>query len=74
MVLKVNQTRKINNFLDRTFTIILSPFLGDSGDGRSVVTKAEKAAVEDAHGLAVKEWRRRKRMCADVTNAILESY
>ena len=51
-------------------------FPGESGDGGAptVVTKDEKAAVERAHAHAVKQWRARKRMCACVTDAILESY
>ena len=41
---------------------------------RPVISKKEKENIEKSHEKAVKEWRKRKRMCADVMDAILEGY
>lgn len=41
---------------------------------RPVITKKDKQKVEKAHEEAVKEWRKRKRMCSSVMDAILEGY
>ncbi|CAB4067040.1 dgkA [Lepeophtheirus salmonis] len=39
-----------------------------------LVTKAEKETVMKEHEKAVKEWRKRKRMVLNITEAVLESY
>ena len=41
---------------------------------QNVVSKEEKENISKNHELAVKEWRKRKRMCTNVMDAILESY
>ena len=41
---------------------------------QNLVTKEEKVNITKKHELAVKEWRKRKRMCTNVMDAILESY
>eukprot|EP00095_Tigriopus_kingsejongensis_P002984 snap_masked-scaffold849_size89187-processed-gene-0.13 protein:Tk02984 transcript:snap_masked-scaffold849_size89187-processed-gene-0.13-mRNA-1 annotation:"homologous-pairing protein 2 homolog" len=38
------------------------------------VTDEDKARLEARHEAAVKEWRKRKRLCVSITDAILESY
>merc|ERR1712173_251714 len=39
-----------------------------------LVSKEEKEDIAKKHELAVKEWRKRKRMCTNMFDAILESY
>ena len=41
---------------------------------KNLISKEEKETISQNHELAVKEWRKRKRMCTDVMNAILEGY
>ena len=41
---------------------------------QNLISKEEKESISKNHELAVKEWRKRKRMCTDVMNAILEGY
>ena len=41
---------------------------------QNVISKEEKENISKSHELAVKEWRKRKRMCTNVMDAILESY
>ena len=41
---------------------------------QNLVTKEEKESISKNHELAIKEWRKRKRMCTNVIDAILESY
>ena len=41
---------------------------------QNLVSKEEKEIIERNHEIAVKEWRKRKRMCCNVMDAILESY
>ena len=41
---------------------------------QNLVTKEEKQAISKNHEIAIKEWRKRKRMCSNVIDAILESY
>ena len=41
---------------------------------QNLVTKEEKDSIAKNHEIAVKEWRKRKRMCTNVIDAILESY
>ena len=41
---------------------------------QNLVSKEEKENISKNHELAVKEWRKRKRMCSNVMEAILESY
>ena len=41
---------------------------------QNLVTKEEKDSISKNHEIAVKEWRKRKRMCTNVIDAILESY
>ncbi len=38
------------------------------------VTKEDKVKVERKHEAAVKEWRKRKRLCINVLDAVLENY
>lgn len=39
-----------------------------------VISKEEKVKVEKTRDASVKEWRKRKRICTGITDAILESY
>lgn len=39
-----------------------------------VVSKEEKRNVEQQHESAVLEWRKRKRLCLGIINAIMETY
>jgi len=48
--------------------------LTEGQKGQSVVSKKDKAEVERKHEASVKEWRKRKRMCGNVMDAILENY
>ena len=41
---------------------------------QNLVTKEEKESISKNHEIAIKEWRKRKRMCTNVIDAILESY
>ena len=41
---------------------------------QNLVSKEEKDSIAKNHEIAVKEWRKRKRMCTNVIDAILESY
>ena len=40
---------------------------------QNLVSKEEKEIIERNHEIAVKEWRKRKRMCCNVMDAILEN-
>ena len=41
---------------------------------QNLVSKEDKEIIERNHEIAVKEWRKRKRMCCNVMDAILENY
>ena len=41
---------------------------------QNLVTKEEKESISKNHEIAIKEWRKRKRMCTNVIDAILEGY
>ena len=41
---------------------------------QNLVSKEEKEKIAKTHELAVKEWRKRKRMCTNIMDAILEGY
>jgi len=43
-------------------------------DKGNLITKEEKLSIDRKHETGVKEWKKRKRMCLDVTDAILENY
>ena len=51
----------------------LAGLVSAAGDGR-VVTKEERDRVAVKRECAVNEWRKRKRMCDAVVDAIMESY
>ena len=51
----------------------LSALVSAAGDSR-VVSKEEKERVAMKRDAAVNEWRRRKRLCDAVIDAVLESY
>ena len=38
------------------------------------MTKDDKVKVERQHEAAVKEWRKRKRLCMNIVDAVLENY
>ena len=41
---------------------------------QNLVSKVERETIKKKHELAVKEWRKRKRMCTNIIDAILENY
>ena len=41
---------------------------------QNLVSKVEREKIKKKHELAVKEWRKRKRMCTNIIDAILENY
>ncbi|XP_059094693.1 homologous-pairing protein 2 homolog [Tigriopus californicus] len=41
---------------------------------QDLISREDKRKLEESHESAVKEWRKRKRICLSITDAILESY
>ena len=41
---------------------------------QNLVSKSKREKIKKKHELAVKEWRKRKRMCTNMIDAILENY
>ena len=53
---------------------VMTERLNKLSNEQNLISKEEKEQISKNHELAVKEWRKRKRMCTDVMNAILEGY
>lgn len=48
--------------------------LAKLSNNQDLMSRKDKRKLEQSHELAVKEWRKRKRICVSITDAILESY
>ena len=61
--------------LQESITVLETRLEKLSGEGaKDLISKEDKKAVEKEHEASIKEWRKRKRMCLNIIDAIMESY